>query len=75
MEKFIIQGGIPLKGEVDISGGKNSSLPILCACILAKGISTIKNVPLLRDINVLLQLFESLGINFSRKKKYQNRYF
>ena len=69
MEKFLIQGGIPLKGEVDISGGKNSSLPILCACILARGASTITNVPLLRDINVLLQLFGTLGISFSRNNK------
>ena len=42
MEKFLIQGGIPLKGEIDISGGKNSSLPILCASILSRGVSTIK---------------------------------
>ena len=49
--------------------GKNSSLPILCACILARGVSTIRNVPSLRDINVLLQLFETLGISFSRNNK------
>ena len=72
MENFLIKGGTPLKGEVNISGGKNSSLPILCACILAKGISSINNVPYLRDIHVLLQLFESLGINFSRNNNNIN---
>ena len=68
-EVFNPRGASPLKVRLIFQEGKNSSLPILCACILAKGVSTIKNVPLLRDISVLLQLFETLGINFSRDKK------
>ena len=68
MEKFLIQGGIPLKGEIDISGGKNSSLPILCACILAKGVSTIKMYLYSEILMYFSQLFESLGIISQEKK-------
>jgi len=51
MDKLIIQGGVPLKGTIQVSGSKNAALPILTACLLAKGPVRLTNVPRLRDIN------------------------
>lgn len=61
MDKLVIKGGKSLKGEVTISGSKNASLPICIASILAPGMSTITNVPRLRDISTTARLLESLG--------------
>ncbi len=63
MEKILIEGGIPLRGRVKISGSKNSALPILSATILAEGKSTIYNIPHLRDIDMMLSILRSLGAN------------
>lgn len=63
MDQFIIQGGKPLKGTINISGAKNAILPAIATSILASdGITVIKNVPNLSDIRVMLQLLNSLGI-------------
>jgi len=63
MDQFIIQGGKPLKGTVNVSGTKNAILPAIAAAILAsEGITVIKNVPNLSDIRVMLQLLNALGI-------------
>jgi UDP-N-acetylglucosamine 1-carboxyvinyltransferase len=67
MDKFIIKGGIPLKGIVNISGSKNASLPILAATILAKGKCVIKRVPQLRDIDTLAEILRELGLRVERK--------
>ncbi|SMB96418.1 UDP-N-acetylglucosamine 1-carboxyvinyltransferase [Desulfonispora thiosulfatigenes DSM 11270] len=61
MEKFIIVGGNPLSGSVEISGAKNAVLPILSAAILSTDISVIKNVPRLKDVYVMKELLELLG--------------
>lgn len=61
MKKIIIKGGRKLNGEVNISGAKNSALPILAATVLAKGVFNIKNVPRLRDINSMLDMLKFLG--------------
>lgn len=61
MEKIVIQGGVPLHGEVQVSGAKNSALPLLFATLLAKGQSEISNVPALRDINTAVKLLRELG--------------
>jgi len=61
VDKLIINGGNRLKGEVTVSGSKNASLPICIAAILAEGISSITNVPRLRDINTTAKLLQSLG--------------
>jgi len=50
MDKLVIEGGVPLKGEVRISGSKNAALPILLASILVEGEVRLTNVPDLRDI-------------------------
>ncbi|CAH0532510.1 UDP-N-acetylglucosamine 1-carboxyvinyltransferase [Vibrio stylophorae] len=66
MQKFIIQGGGPLKGEVAISGAKNAALPILFAALLAEEPVEVANVPKLRDIDTTMALLEQLGAKVSR---------
>ncbi len=61
MDKLIIKGGVPLKGTINVSGSKNAALPILTACLLAKGPVRLTNVPRLRDINTTLKLLNILG--------------
>lgn len=62
MQKLIIQGGTPLRGEVTISGAKNAALPILCASLLTQDTVQIKNVPQLHDIKTMLSLLEQMGV-------------
>ena len=50
MDKLQIQGGVPLEGEVRISGAKNATLPILAAALLADDPVTVSNVPHLKDV-------------------------
>ncbi len=66
MEKLILEGGRPLKGEVKISGAKNAALPLISATLLASGKHTLRNVPDLRDTRTILKLLESLGIKWER---------
>jgi UDP-N-acetylglucosamine 1-carboxyvinyltransferase len=61
MDKLIIDGGVALKGDIQVSGSKNAALPILTACLLAKGPVRLTNVPRLRDINTTLKLLNILG--------------
>jgi len=63
MDKLIIEGGVKLKGEVTISGAKNSVLPILAATLLTDDACIIKGVPDLRDTNTMLRILRSLGKN------------
>jgi len=62
MEKFVIQGGHPLEGEVIPSGNKNAALPLLAACLLTKEPVTLYNVPEIRDVQTKRALLESLGV-------------
>ena len=62
MDKLIITGGVPLRGEIRVSGAKNAALPILCATLLADGAVTIGNVPHLRDITTTLELLGRMGV-------------
>ncbi|MDD4953628.1 MAG: UDP-N-acetylglucosamine 1-carboxyvinyltransferase [Candidatus Omnitrophica bacterium] len=61
MDKLIIEGGVKLKGEVTVSGAKNSVLPILAATLLTDDACVIKGVPDLRDSNTMLKILRSLG--------------
>ncbi|MBS0423082.1 MAG: UDP-N-acetylglucosamine 1-carboxyvinyltransferase [Proteobacteria bacterium] len=61
MQKLIIQGGLPLHGEVSISGAKNAALPLLCAALLTGESLTINNVPALQDITTMLSLLKQMG--------------
>jgi UDP-N-acetylglucosamine 1-carboxyvinyltransferase len=62
MEKFVIEGGIPLHGEVTPSGNKNAALPILAACLLTDEPVTLHNVPQIKDVLDMRTLLESLGV-------------
>jgi len=63
MEKFIIQGGVPLSGEITAAGNKNAALPILAACLLTEEALVISNVPKIRDVESMLELLEGLGVS------------
>ena len=62
MEKFIIEGGIPLRGEVTPSGNKNAALPILAACLLTDEPVVLHNIPQIKDVINMRMLLESLGV-------------
>jgi len=66
MEKFVIQGGIPLNGEVIPAGNKNAALPLLAASILTDETITLHNVPDIRDVQVMLLLLKSLGVEVKK---------
>lgn len=65
MDKFLIEGGKSLKGEVKIKGSKNSALPILAATLLCEDEFVIDNVPQLRDIFTMKKVLETLGVSIS----------
>ena len=65
---YIINGGKRLEGEVDISGSKNASLPILAASFLNKGISKLYNVPDIEDVRITLKILEHLKCKIKRNK-------
>ncbi|GAB3507011.1 UDP-N-acetylglucosamine 1-carboxyvinyltransferase [Pseudoxanthomonas daejeonensis] len=61
MQKIVVSGGVPLRGEVTISGAKNAVLPILCATLLADAPVEILNVPHLHDVVTTIKLLSELG--------------
>ncbi|MBO5371629.1 MAG: UDP-N-acetylglucosamine 1-carboxyvinyltransferase [Lachnospiraceae bacterium] len=61
MEQYIIKGGNPLVGEVEIGGAKNAALAILATAIMTDETVTIENLPNVRDINVMLSAIEGIG--------------
>jgi UDP-N-acetylglucosamine 1-carboxyvinyltransferase len=62
LDKFIIEGGIQLRGTVTPSGNKNAALPMLAACLLTDEPITLRNVPRIRDVEDMLALLTSLGV-------------
>ena len=68
-ERFKIQGGETLKGEVSIGGAKNSVLKLLAATILVKGSTKIYNVPQLTDVEIMLNVLSDLGAKYTYDKK------
>ena len=62
MDKLLITGGIPLEGEIRISGAKNATLPILAATLLADSPVTIGNVPHLHDVTTTIELLGRMGV-------------
>ncbi|MCL2701842.1 MAG: UDP-N-acetylglucosamine 1-carboxyvinyltransferase [Phycisphaerae bacterium] len=69
MDKFVVNGGNRLKGDVTVSGSKNSALPILAAALLAEGPTVVRNVPELEDIVAMVDLLRSLGCEIRREGK------
>lgn len=70
MEQYIIKGGKPLVGEVEIGGAKNAALAILAAAIMTDETVTIDNLPDVMDINVLLQAIEGIGAKVDRVNRH-----
>jgi len=66
VEKFVIEGGVPLSGTVTAAGNKNGALPILAASLLASAPVTVRNVPAIADVETMLQLIEALGATVER---------
>ena len=68
MQKLEVFGANKLKGQINISGSKNASLPILAATLLSKNQITLKNLPKVNDIETMINLLESLGSNIKEVK-------
>ena len=62
MDKFIIEGGVPLNGEVTPAGNKNAALPLLAASLLTNEPIILRNIPQIQDTDVMRKLIESLGV-------------
>src|SRR6266487_6454142 len=62
MDKFIIEGGVSLNGEITPAGNKNAALPLLAASLLTDEPITLHNIPQIQDTHVMRQLIESLGV-------------
>ncbi|CAA9419444.1 MAG: UDP-N-acetylglucosamine 1-carboxyvinyltransferase [uncultured Phycisphaerae bacterium] len=73
MDSFLIRGGNRLKGKIEISGSKNSALPILAACLLAEGKTVLKSVPRLSDIDSMVKLLGELGCHVYRHEPTEAR--
>ena len=69
MEKLVINGGRPLKGEVAISGAKNAVVAIIPAVLLVNGVCKIENVPDISDVDSILKMIESLGAKVNKIDK------
>jgi UDP-N-acetylglucosamine 1-carboxyvinyltransferase len=63
MDKFVIEGGIPLQGNVTASGNKNAALPMLAACLLTNEPVILHNIPQIQDVLAMRALLESLGVS------------
>ncbi len=72
MQKLEITGGKKISGSVTISGSKNATLPILAATILTNKKITITNVPIVRDVETMVRLLDSLGSKIKLDKKKKN---
>ncbi len=70
-EKFVIEGGHKLKGEIEVLGAKNATLPILTAAILSSEVSVIDNIPLIGDVYSMIKILKSIGVKvkFIGKRK------
>jgi len=75
IDKFIIKGGKPLKGEIDVGGAKNATFPILAATLLTKDPCIISNVPLIEDVYKFIDILQAMGADIEwldkRKVKIQ----
>jgi UDP-N-acetylglucosamine 1-carboxyvinyltransferase len=62
VDKLVLEGGVPLEGEVRVSGAKNAALPILCASLLTSDPLTLTNVPHLNDVRTMEALLAQMGV-------------
>ncbi|MBN1277469.1 MAG: UDP-N-acetylglucosamine 1-carboxyvinyltransferase [Deltaproteobacteria bacterium] len=70
MDKIVIEGGMPLKGSVRISGSKNAALPIITACLLTGGWHKLSNIPRLKDIETVKSIMSKMGVHFREEAGY-----
>ncbi len=70
MEQYVIKGGTPLVGEIEIGGAKNAALAILAAAIMTDDTVVVENVPDVRDTNVMLQAMESIGVKIEKTDRH-----
>ena len=68
MSKYVIKGENRIEGNAFISGSKNSALPIIAACILNAGSTTLYNVPNIKDTNGMFEILKDLGCDIKKKK-------
>jgi UDP-N-acetylglucosamine 1-carboxyvinyltransferase len=67
MDKFVIEGGVPLSGTVVPAGNKNAALPLLAACLLTDEEVVLRNVPFIRDTEALIALLQALGVKVEHR--------
>ena len=67
MDKIVLEGGIPLKGTVKVSGAKNAALPIVAACLLTGGCHRLTRVPHLKDIQTIKAIMSGMGVVFQEE--------
>lgn len=65
MEKFVIEGGVPLSGTMVPAGNKNGALPILASCVLTEEEVVVRNVPRIRDVEAMLEILSAIGVAVS----------
>ena len=73
MDKYVIKGGTPLVGEVEVGGAKNAALAILTAAIMTDETSVVENIPDVSDINVLLEAIAEIGATVERLDRHTVR--
>ena len=69
MDKLLIKGGLPLSGQIDVSGAKNAALPILAGTLLSSEPLTVRNVPQLKDVATIITLLQSMGVEVTFDEK------
>src|SRR6185369_1297391 len=69
MERFVVEGGRRLDGTIRPGGNKNAALPILAACLLTDEAITLRNLPDIQDVRVMLEILEGLGASVERLER------
>jgi UDP-N-acetylglucosamine 1-carboxyvinyltransferase len=67
MDKMLVEGGLRLKGEAEVGGSKNATLPIMVAALLGSGPSVVRGTPRLRDVDTMIKVLETLGAKASQQ--------
>lgn len=73
MDRFIVQGGVPLRGEITASGNKNAALKMIPACILTDQVVTLHNVPDIADVRTMIKIVRSLGVEVEQVASHSLR--
>jgi UDP-N-acetylglucosamine 1-carboxyvinyltransferase len=69
MQNFEVEGGKKLKGNISVNGSKNATVAILAAAMINKGVTTLKNVPQIEEVNRWIEILESIGVGVEREGK------